>query len=405
MESRISHLEHELELVTDKLSQSEYKLSLRENQLHFNSDSENEEFLNTIEAQKLQILTLEDSLRLEKENFAQLQHVLEVERGRGKREAVHKQQGEAVQMRLSQINNDLEKERDYRRSIESSVNTDDVGRIIIKQLQKDLQYERDKTGQLDSAIAKERQKYNDLYVEYEYLKSSSPVVSSETGYKFASHRDSEKYLRDKNFELEQYNSELELKIENTEREARRLRADIVTMEAELKEERAKILAGMSPDQLLRMQQVNKFLEHNLKENGEMLASLANLYEEGRVMKARNVELEDQLRMMTSRTETSSSSSSQDAKALLGKYLRADSFRKALIWQKRYLLVLIGGEALTTEPVFPVTRDYRLAPLARFRAAVHGVTAVIRMRFLVKRWRTGKRAGAYLPTTGTPTTPR
>ena len=53
MESRISHLEHELELVTDKLSQSEYKLSLRENQLHFNSDSENEEFLNTIESQKL----------------------------------------------------------------------------------------------------------------------------------------------------------------------------------------------------------------------------------------------------------------------------------------------------------------------------------------------------------------
>ncbi len=212
LESRISHLEYELELVTDKLSQSEYKLSLRENQLHFNSDSENEEFLNTIEAQKLQILT-------EKENFAQLQHILEVVRGRGKREAVHKQQGEAVQMRLSKINNDLEKERDYRRSIESSVNTDDVGRIIIKQLQKDLQYERDKTGQLDSDIAKERQKYNDLYVEYKYLKNSSPVVSSETGYKFASHRDSEKYLRDKNFELEQYNSELELKIENTEREA------------------------------------------------------------------------------------------------------------------------------------------------------------------------------------------
>ena len=153
------------------------------------------------------------------------------------------------------------------------------------------------------------------------------------------------------------------------------------------------------------QQVNKFLEHNLKENGEMLASLANLYEEGRVMKARNVELEDQLQMMTSSTDMSFSSSSQDTKALPGKYLRADSFRKALIWQKRYLLVLIGGEALTTEPVFPVTRDYRLAPLARFRAAVHGVTAVIRMRFLVKRWRTGKRAGAYLPTTGTPTTPR
>ena len=84
LESRISQLEHELELVTDKLHQAEYKLSLRENQLHFNSDSENEEFLNTIEAQKLQIITLEESLRQERENFAQQVHVLEVERGRGK---------------------------------------------------------------------------------------------------------------------------------------------------------------------------------------------------------------------------------------------------------------------------------------------------------------------------------
>ena len=53
-------------------------------------------------------------------------------------------------------------------------------------------------------------------------------------------------------------------------------------------------------------------------------------------------------------------------------------RKALIWQKKYLLVLLGGEAQSTdvqnrfsvalaqEPVFPVTRDYSLAPLARFR---------------------------------------
>ena len=40
--------------------------------------------------------------------------------------------------------------------------------------------------------------------------------------------------------------------------------------------------------------MNKFLEHNLKENGEMLSSLAKLYEEGRVMKQRNTELEDQL---------------------------------------------------------------------------------------------------------------
>lgn len=38
------------------------------------------------------------------------------------------------------------------------------------------------------------------------------------------------------------------------------------------------------------------------------------------------------------------------KYLHGKYLRSESYRKALIWQKRYLLVVLGGyqesEAIT-----------------------------------------------------------
>ena len=58
-----------------------------------------------------------------------------------------------------------------------------------------------------------------------------------------------------------------------------------------------------------------------------------------------------------------------------------------------------------EPVFTVTRDYTLTSSSRFRSAVHSVIAVIRMRFLVKRWRTGKRAGAHSSSVVTPTTPR
>lgn len=38
------------------------------------------------------------------------------------------------------------------------------------------------------------------------------------------------------------------------------------------------------------------------------------------------------------------------KHLFGKYLRSESYRKALVWQKRYLLVVLGGyqesEAIT-----------------------------------------------------------
>ena len=98
------------------MAAAEQQLRSRDQQLHFNSDSENEEFLNTIETQRLQILALEDSLRQEKDNFAQLQRVLQVERGRGRREA-------------------------------------ELG-----------------GAQLDQALAWERQKYSDLHAEYELLK-------------------------------------------------------------------------------------------------------------------------------------------------------------------------------------------------------------------------------------------
>merc|ERR1719150_3435031 len=87
LETRLSYLEQELGAAREKLAAAEQQLRSRDQQLHFNSDSENEEFLNTIETQRLQLLALEDSLRQEKDNFAQLQRVLQVERGRGRREA------------------------------------------------------------------------------------------------------------------------------------------------------------------------------------------------------------------------------------------------------------------------------------------------------------------------------
>ena len=61
--------------------------------------------------------------------------------------------------------------------------------------------------------------------------------------KFGTFKDSEKYLRDKNFELERYNAELELKLEDEGREAARLRAETRSLEADLKSERAKTVSG------------------------------------------------------------------------------------------------------------------------------------------------------------------
>ena len=206
----------------------------------------------------MQILALEESLLQEKENFSQLQNVLEVERGRGKRGGPLKE--DFMQQRLTNIYKDLEKERALRMSVENAAKTDDISKMIIQQLQKDLQYERGKCVSLDGFLAKEKQKYHDLYFEYEFLKGSSPSSVPEGKFKASDPRENANYLKEKNFELEKYTSELELKLDNVDREVRRLREEVESLEATLKEERAKNIAGVSKDQLSRMQQAESLVE-------------------------------------------------------------------------------------------------------------------------------------------------
>ncbi|XP_070454145.1 pericentrin isoform X27 [Equus przewalskii] len=89
------------------------------------------------------------------------------------------------------------------------------------------------------------------------------------------------------------------------------------------------------------------------------------------------------------------------------YLRAESFRKALIYQKKYLLLLIGGfqdseqETLSMIAhlgVFPSKADKKVTtsrPFTKFRTAVRVVIAIFRLRFLVKKWQEVDRKGALV----------
>ncbi|XP_022371928.1 pericentrin isoform X2 [Enhydra lutris kenyoni] len=90
------------------------------------------------------------------------------------------------------------------------------------------------------------------------------------------------------------------------------------------------------------------------------------------------------------------------------YLRAESFRKALIYQKKYLLLLIGGfqdseqETLSMIAhlgVFPSKADKKITPsrpFTKFRTAVRVVIAILRLRFLVKKWQEVDGKGAIVP---------
>ncbi|XP_078321602.1 uncharacterized protein LOC111112099 isoform X12 [Crassostrea virginica] len=93
--------------------------------------------------------------------------------------------------------------------------------------------------------------------------------------------------------------------------------------------------------------------------------------------------------------------------LYGKYLRADSYRKALVYQKKYLLLLLGGfqdceqttlaliarmGAYPSPEHMQVTARHR-RPFTVFRSAARVVVAVSRMRFLVKKWKRATRVGS------------
>ncbi|NXM48713.1 AKAP9 protein, partial [Gymnorhina tibicen] len=85
--------------------------------------------------------------------------------------------------------------------------------------------------------------------------------------------------------------------------------------------------------------------------------------------------------------------------IYGKYLRAESFRKALIYQKKYLLLLLGGFQECEEATLaliarmggqPSYTDLEIIThhskgFTRFRSAVRVSIAISRMKFLVRRW--------------------
>ncbi|XP_037548691.1 A-kinase anchor protein 9 [Nematolebias whitei] len=110
-------------------------------------------------------------------------------------------------------------------------------------------------------------------------------------------------------------------------------------------------------------------------------------------------LRGEIRSETLREITGPEADNSALKRMYGKYLRSESFRKALIYQKKYLLLLLGGfqeceEATLSllsrmggHPSLSSLESYnqRRRGLMRFRSAVRVSIALSRMRFLVKRW--------------------
>ncbi|XP_005093244.2 A-kinase anchor protein 9 [Aplysia californica] len=98
--------------------------------------------------------------------------------------------------------------------------------------------------------------------------------------------------------------------------------------------------------------------------------------------------------------------------LYGKYLRAESFRKALIYQKKYLLLLLGGYRDTEHETLAILasmggfpspsaglhcRRIHTRAFTVFRSAGRVVIAIYRMKYLVKKWKRATRVGSPVMT--------
>ncbi|XP_031644533.1 A-kinase anchor protein 9 isoform X5 [Oncorhynchus kisutch] len=119
----------------------------------------------------------------------------------------------------------------------------------------------------------------------------------------------------------------------------------------------------------------------------------------RLAQAEVTRLRGEIRTESLRDMTGPDTDNATLKRMYGKYLRSESFRKALIYQKKYLLLLLGGFQECEEATLSLIARMGGRPshcslesptqhrrgLTRFRSAVRVSIALSRMRFLVKRW--------------------
>ncbi|XP_051997412.1 pericentrin-like [Xyrauchen texanus] len=93
-------------------------------------------------------------------------------------------------------------------------------------------------------------------------------------------------------------------------------------------------------------------------------------------------------------------SNNKVQRLYERYLRAESYRKSLVYQKRYLLLLLGGfqeceqatlsliARMGAQPTLSQSQVSR--PLNRFRTSVRVVIAISRLKFLTRKWQRSTR---------------
>ncbi|KAF5306240.1 hypothetical protein FQA39_LY08938 [Lamprigera yunnana] len=143
--------------------------------------------------------------------------------------------------------------------------------------------------------------------------------------------------------------------------------------------------------LYKMKELNESVEKHIKENEQLRIIVENLNKERSKLQSRITELEE-----LNHIKFPFDDPVVRANHLFAKYLRSESYRKALAWQKKYIVNLLASYQQYPSPdIYPFENmSARRKGKSRFRAAVVCVIAIVRMQFLVNRWHSGVREMMY-----------
>ncbi|XP_059216942.1 pericentrin isoform X3 [Stomoxys calcitrans] len=146
-----------------------------------------------------------------------------------------------------------------------------------------------------------------------------------------------------------------------------------------------------PEQFLqKMKEINTLLAENTQENKQMAETVQYLVEERRQLQRKCEELEAQLNGSANVAELE-----ERCNHLLGRYLRVESHRKALVYQKRYLKVSLQNYQDSEQRALAAFNGGHLLQQPKpkkklFKTVALAIIAIQRMKYIGRIWHTGKR---------------
>ncbi|XP_046573587.1 A-kinase anchor protein 9-like [Haliotis rubra] len=207
-----------------------------------------------------------------------------------------------------------------------------------------------------------------------------------------------------NERIVQHNAELTLFLKRVCQEKEELRVTLDAMEEDV----ARLQRQGRQTQVRRNEEVeeDRYLQDRMSWASERLSLQMSLDTAEREVGR----LQSEIRLFRSQLDSEGYLTEADRdkmQRLYGKFLRSESFRKALVYQKRYLLMLLGGyqdcEQETLMLIaqmggYPSDIDARRRSrhtrfFSLFRSAARVIIAIARMKFMVRKWRRAIRVGS------------